>query len=285
MSTLPEIVLCLQSGLPEYPDVEYGVNIALLLQAPVKFLCMRGKLPTTSLEQAVARGTERLLSAGLSFVVEWAKGSVPEAIEIAVRDHPLALAMFSDRNRPVWRRMLRLGRFRHLMADVSSPLLRVRDTCWPLKEIMVCSGGLAYTIRLEKLAIRLAKASGARLTLLHIVEPVTLDYSLAREMHEHWPELIETHTPQARHFIKSIATAKAAGVEARLLVRHGQVVQEITQEARSGDYDLIGLGSAYSSRSLRGLYRPDVTALVSAAVDCPILTMRGTANDTFEQEP
>ncbi|HEY4693959.1 MAG TPA: universal stress protein [Bellilinea sp.] len=284
MSTNPEVVLCLQAGLPEYPDVEYGVNIAILLQAPMKFLCMRGKAGTSSLEQAVAQGTEKLLAAGLSFEVEWAKGSVPEAIEIAVRDHPQALAVFSDRNRPMWRRMLRLGRFRHLMADVSSPLLRLRDTCWPLKEIMVCSGGMAYTIRLEKMAIRLAKASGARLTLLHIVEPVTLDYSLAREMHDHWSELIETHTPQARHFIQSIAIAKEAGVEARLLVRHGQVVQEIIQEAKTGAYDMIGLGSAYSSRSLRGLYRPDVTALVSASVDCPILTMRGKASDTFEQE-
>jgi len=284
MNTQPEVILCLQAGLPEYPDVEYGVNIAGLLHAPIKFLCMRGRGTKATLEQAVQQGSEKLQAAGLPFEVEWAKGSVAEAIEIAVRDHPQALAIFSDRNRPVWRRKLRIGRLRHLMAEVSNPLLRVRDTCWPLTEIMVCSGGMAYTIRLEKMAIRLAKASGARVTLLHVVEPVTLDYSLAREMHDHWSQLIETHTPQARHFIQVVAAAKEAGVEARLLVRHGQVVQEIIHEMRSGDYDMVGLGSAYSSHSLRGLYRPDVTALVSAAVDCPILTMRGKAADTFEEE-
>jgi hypothetical protein len=60
------------------------------------------------------------------------------------------------------------------------------------------------------------------------------------------------------------------------------VVQKIIREAQAGDFDRIGLGPAYSSRSLRGLYRPDVTALVSAAVDCPILTMRGKASDTIE---
>lgn len=139
------------------------------------------------------------------------------------------------------------------------------------------AGGMAYTIRL-------AKANGARLTTLHIVEPVTLDYSLTREMHDHWSELIETFTPQARHFIKSIAAAKEAGVEARLLARHGQVVQVIIQEARSANYDRIGLGSAHSSRSLRGLSRQDVSPLASAAVDCPILTIRGKADDTFEQD-
>ncbi len=284
MTAQPEVVLCLQAGLSDYPDVEYGVNIARLLQASVKFLCMRGRGTTATLEQAVQLGSEKLQAAGLTFEVEWAKGLVAEAIETAVRDHPQALAIFSDRNRPVWRRLLRLGRLRHLMAEVSSPLLRVRDTCWPIEEILVCSGGMAYTIRLEKMAIRLAKASGARLTLLHIVEPVTMDYSLAREMHEHWSQLIETHTPQARHFIKVVAAAKEAGVEARLLVRHGEVVQEIIREVRSGDYDMVGLGSAYSSHSLRNLYRPDVTALVSAAVDCPILTMRGKESDTFEQD-
>jgi len=284
MNTQPEVVLCLQAGMPEYPDVEYGTNVARLLAAPVKFLCMKSKGSSADLERAVQLGVENLNKAGLPSTVEWATGSVPDAIEIAVKDHPEALAVFSDRNRPSWRRMLRLGRFRHLMADVSSPLLRVRDTCWPLKELLICSGGMAYTIRLEKMAIRLAQASGGRLTFLHIVEPVTLDYSLAREVHDNWAKLADTHTPQARHFMQAAAAAKTAGVETRLVVRHGAVVQEIVREVHSGDYDMVGLGSTYSSRSLRGLYRPDVTALVSAAVDCPILTMRGKASDTYETE-
>jgi len=72
-------------------------------------------------------------------------------------------------------------------------------------------------------------------------------------------------------------------VEAEVILRHGQVVDEIINEVEHGDYDLIGLGSVYSSHSLRGLYRPDVTALVSAAVACPILTMRGKVTDTFDE--
>lgn len=283
MNIQPEIVLCLQTGQPDYPDVDYSVNLAKMLSAPLKFLCMKARGSAAALEQAVDLGGKSLTEAGLPFAIEWGKGSVPKAIEIAVRDHPDALAIFSDRNRPTWRRMVWFGRLRHLMADLSSPLLRLRDTCWPLKELLVCSGGMGYTVRLEKFVLRLAQSAGARLTLLHIVEPVTLDYSLAREVHEHWAQLIDTHTPQARHFMQAVTAAKSAGVDARLVVRHGEVVKEIIQEVRAGSYDLVGLGSAYSSRSLRGMYRPDVTAMVSAAVDCPILTMRGAASDSYDQ--
>ncbi len=283
MNTYREIVICLQSGLQEYPELDYGVKLAGLLGASVKFICVQQRGPTAKLKQAVEAGAEELKAKGLSSEVEWAPGSLVEAMERAVLGHPQALALFSDRFGSTWQRLLRTIRFRHLMAEVSGPLLRVRDTCWPLKEILVCSGGFAYTIRLEKLAIHLAQAAGAKLTILHVVEPVTLDYSLAREVHDHWANLIETDTPQAQHLQKVLTAAKAAGVEAHVQIRHGQVVDEIVSEVQTGNYDMVGLGSVYSSHSLRGLYRPDVTALVSAAISCPILTMRGQLSDTFDQ--
>jgi len=65
-------------------------------------------------------------------------------------------------------------------------------------------------------------------------------------------------------------------------VRHGLILHEILDEIRHGGYDLVGMGSMYSSTSLSRLFRPDVTALVSAEVDCPLLTQRGPAENLTE---
>lgn len=282
MNAYQKVIICMQAGMPEYPELDYGINLAILLQLPVRFVCFLERRSTGKLKAAVQEGAKQLEASGIRTEVEWDQGSLVEAVERAVLGSPQALVLFSDRFGSTWQRLLRTIRFRHIMAEVSSPIIRLRDTCWPLKKILVCSGGLPYTIRLEKLAIHLAQAAGASLTVLHVVEPVTLDYSLAREVHDKWARLLETNTPQAQHLQHVLAAAEAAGVQAEVKLRHGQVVDEIIHEAELGNYDLVGLGSVYSSHSLRGLYRPDVTALVSAAVSCPILTMRGKAADTFD---
>ncbi|MCX8025814.1 MAG: universal stress protein, partial [Thermanaerothrix sp.] len=86
--------------------------------------------------------------------------------------------------------------------------------------------------------------------------------------------LLETHTPQARHFEVLLTEATQQGVSCELKVRHGSVVQEILAEIRDGNYDLIGMGSPLSARSLRRFFRPEVTTLVNTAVEEPLLIMR-----------
>jgi nucleotide-binding universal stress UspA family protein len=52
------------------------------------------------------------------------------------------------------------------------------------------------------------------------------------------------------------------------------VVHEILEEMRNGHYDLVAMGSPYSSESLRHLYMPNVTAEVAETLISPILVVR-----------
>lgn len=88
--------------------------------------------------------------------------------------------------------------------------------------------------------------------------------------------------PQSRHLQSALLAAQKANVEARVLVRHGPLIHELFDEIRTGGYDLVAVGSAYSSHTLRHLTRPDVAALVGATFDCPVLTARGKITDTYE---
>jgi nucleotide-binding universal stress UspA family protein len=51
-------------------------------------------------------------------------------------------------------------------------------------------------------------------------------------------------------------------------------VEEVLKEIKQGDYDLVCMGSPYSSHSLLHLYTPNVTAEVAETAHIPILTAR-----------
>lgn len=280
MKNLPPLLIALQGDHPSFPALEYGENLAKVLHTPVRLLCVRQRGSSSLLEEHAQRSAHALKALDVAVEIRWAEGNLVKAVLREMNQMPEAMLVISDKYRPIWRRWVRFGRFRRLQALLSSPILRVRDACWPLQNIIVCSGGLPYTKPVERLATRLAKTAGARLTFLHVVEPVMLDYPLAKEIHSHWEHLLQTDTPQARHLKQALAFAEQNGVEARVVVRHGLILHEILDEIRSGGYDLVGMGSTYSSTSLSRLFRPDVTALVSAAVDCPLLTQRGSAENS-----
>ncbi len=275
MTTYPQLLIALQSDHPTFPALEYGEPLARLLHTPVRLLCVRQRGSRGVLEERAQQAASRLTENGIPVEVSWVEGGMVAAVLRDMQTHPDSMLVISDVYRPVWRRWVRFGRFRRLQAALTAPILRVRDTRWPLGNILVCSGGLPYTIPVERLAIGLARRAGAALTFLHVVEPVTLDYPLAKEIHSHWEHLLQTDTPQAHHLKNALEAAEQAGVPARVVVRHGLVLHEILSEIRTGGYDLVGMGSTYSSHSLSSLFRPDVTALISAEVDCPLLTQRG----------
>lgn len=112
------------------------------------------------------------------------------------------------------------------------------------------------------------------MTLLNVVEPITYDYPTSRQVQEHVEGLVGTDTPQGRNLKTALSEAQAAGVPVEVKVRHGTIVHEILKEIRSGDYDLVGMGSPHSPSGLRHFFLPNVTAEVAEVIDRPVLTVR-----------
>ncbi len=281
MSTPPQLLIALQSGEPAYPALEYGISLAGLFRSPVTLLGVSKTGTAPRLEALIASARQQLEAEDIDVQIVQSTGSFEKALLGCLEDRPAALSLFSDLHRPVWGRFVRVGRFRRLMEVVPSPMMRIQTPCLPPRSILVCSGGLAYSIPLERLSIQVAAAASARITFFHVVEPVTLEYPLAREVRDHWGELLKTDTPQSRHLQRALQEAQAANVEARVLVRHGPLIHELFAEIREGGYDLVAVGSTYSSHSLRHLTRPNVAVLVAASFDCPVLTARGRLSDSY----
>ncbi len=269
-----QILLCTNGTETSRSALSYGVWMAQVLDTSVVLLgILEHQEDRSGLEKLLAETGVRLDQNNVSYQTLIREGRA----SIQIPNHAKMgnfLTIVGPLGRPTWRRWLRGRTFRRLLAGMASPLIYVPEERLSLRHILVCMGGLGYAFSMEQVILQLAQSTGARLTLLNVVEPVTFDYPVAKEVQHHWKHLLETDTPQGRNLQKAVREAEGAGLQVDVKVRHGNVVGEILDEVRGKDYDLIGLGSPYSGHSLRHLFIPNVTAEVAEAIDRPVLTVR-----------
>jgi nucleotide-binding universal stress UspA family protein len=256
------------------PSLEYGIWLAQMLSLPVQVLGVQEphdkRHPVAALVQEMLPS---LQSAGIPFQVEYQTGQAEDVVNQSVQ-WAGALVVLGPLGRPPLRRFL-LGRsFRHFMEELLMPILYVPKSRLPVRKILVCMGGLGYAMNVFHEALAIANPLHASLTFLHVVEPVTLDYPLAHEVEAHWQDLLNTNTPQGRILRQVLSETQGLEIESEVRLRHGHIVPEILKEIETGNYDLVCMGSMYSSQSLRHLTLPNVTAEIAETAGCPILTVR-----------
>lgn len=269
------LLLCTNGCETTRPSLAYGAWLAGLLKVPVTLLGIVEEVSQQNSVQALTRQViETLDKNNIQYRLVLDKGYAPDVITryAALDEH--SMVVVGPLGRPAWRRLMMGRSFRRLMARIQGPILYVPKEHLRLQKVLVCLGGLGYADTVIQLCVRFAGLTGAEVTLLHVVEPITLDYPTSHEIFEHLENIQETDTPQGRNLRAAMRLIHAAGLTARLKIRRGSVVNEITDEIASGHYDLVGMGSAYSTHSLRHLYMPNVTAEVGESVPCPILTVR-----------
>ncbi len=269
-----------------WPAIEYGAWAAASISVPVTLLGIAERLPSAPiddkypLEQIFARAVSLFNERGVAYKLEVENGDAEEVIprEVMKRD---CIAVIGPLGRPPLRRFLVGRSIRHLLAEISTPILYVPKLRLPLKKMLVCIGGLGYEITAEHLAIRMAVASRAEVTVLHVSPPVDLDYPTARAESDHWRDLINTNTLPGRNLRRAAEVAREASLVTSVKARQGNVVEEIMEEIKDGNYDLACLGSSYSSHSLRQMYMTDVTGEVAINVNCPVLTARYSPENSY----
>jgi len=272
-------LICTNGQETTWPAIEYGAWMAAALHSPVSLLGVAEHLPSSTidekhpLESIFSRAVELFEQKGLTYTLEVQNGEAEQVIPREARKHE-SLVVLGRLSRPPLRRLLAGRSIRWLLSEIVSPVLYVPRACLPLKKMLVCLGGLGYEINAEQLGIRAGVIAQAEVTLLHVAAPVDLDYPAARVEREHWRELEKTDSLTGRHVRLALDAARTAGLAATLKARQGHVVEEILAEIQEGHYDLVCMGSTYSSHALRHLYGPNVTEEVAERTPCPLLIAR-----------
>ncbi|MGD1993062.1 MAG: universal stress protein [Anaerolineae bacterium] len=149
-----------------------------------------------------------------------------------------------------------------------------RGTETALHSLLACTGGREVALPLIETSARLAKVTGACVTLFHVVTPFPSMYTGLEQLEETLPKLLKTDTPLARHLRHGAEILAERQIPAQVELQYGVVADEIIREAHGGAYDLVVLGVSSSTRRLAEWLMGDVTRSVVEHVPCSVLVFK-----------
>jgi nucleotide-binding universal stress UspA family protein len=124
-------------------------------------------------------------------------------------------------------------------------------------------------------ALTIAKALGARLTIVYVMAPIIptvpeqyLDAVTLDQLDK------QARRWSARQLNSLAEKAKKAGLRATTLLRAGDPVEQIVRAGRSTRADLIVVGT-HGRRGLPKFFLGSVAERVVAMAPCPVVTVRG----------
>jgi nucleotide-binding universal stress UspA family protein len=259
--------------------IEYGAWLAEVMRLKITLLGVTEVLNPAAiddhhpLEDVFERAVSLFKEKELPYSLDVRNGDAEQIIPEKANSGNY-ITVLSRLGRTQIRRMIVGRSIRPLMERIQGPILYVPEIRLPLKKILISAGGLGYEAAAENLALQVASANHADVTILHVMPPTDLDYPTTRRLRGHTKDLAESNTLPGRSLRTALEIAQSAGLNARAIARHGIIVDEILSELHEGNYDMVCMGSSYSANTLRQFYAPNVTAEIAEAAHCPTLTAR-----------
>ncbi len=157
---------------------------------------------------------------------------------------------------------------------IQPPVLVAIGECKQLKNFLVCTGGKEFIERAIHFTGKLAAAVGASVTLLHVMaEPPAIYVDLVR-LEEDVDRLLESKSELGTNLRRQKRELERLGVSAAVHLRHGIVIDQVFEEVREGNYDLIVTGTSQARGLLRHYIMGDLTRSILNRANCPVLVAR-----------
>jgi nucleotide-binding universal stress UspA family protein len=157
---------------------------------------------------------------------------------------------------------------------IQPPVLVAIGECKHLKRFLVCTGGKEFIEQAVQFTGEIAAALGASVTLLHVMAAPPAIYVNLVQLEENVDQLLESKSELGINLLRQKRDLERLAVPAEVRLRHGIVIDQVLEEARAGDYDLIVTGTS-QARGLLGHYiMGDLTRSILNRANCPVLVAR-----------
>ncbi len=161
-----------------------------------------------------------------------------------------------------------------VIKTVQPPVLVAIGEREQLKRFLVCTGGKEFIEQAVQFTGRLAAAVNASVTLLHVMaEPPAMYADLVR-LEENVDQLLESKSELGTNLRRQKRELERLGVSADVRLRHGIVIDQVFEEAREGNYDLIVTGTSQAGGLLRHYIMGDLTRSILNRASVPVLVAR-----------
>jgi len=162
-----------------------------------------------------------------------------------------------------------------IIKAVAPPVLVVIGNRETLKRLLICSGGEKYIDKAVEFAGEIARASGASITLFHVMAEPPAVYSDLIKMEEDVNLLLHSNSGLGENLRREKEVLDRLGVTSEVRLRHGLVISEVFKEVNRGDYDLVVTGSSPVGGTLRTYIMGNITREIVNRSECPVLVVRG----------
>ncbi len=111
-------------------------------------------------------------------------------------------------------------------------------------------------------------------TILHVMSQIGAGPGVrGQQLRADAEELVAEHAPEGALLEKDVQMLERPGIHPHAKVRHGLVVDEILEEARNGDYDLVIIG-AHPGEGWQHILLDDLARKIIVHLDRPVLVVK-----------
>jgi len=157
-----------------------------------------------------------------------------------------------------------------LVGQLRASSLVVRQPRWALKRILLVARFSSNDDLAADWVVRLARPSGAAVTVLTVTPPMPVMYQYGRQMRPGLDVVMASDTTSGIWLRKLAKRLDKWDISGSFHLRQGEADWQIRQEVEEGDYDLIIVGAEPNQRFTRWLFGGVVGPLLRWA-DRPVL--------------
>jgi nucleotide-binding universal stress UspA family protein len=164
-----------------------------------------------------------------------------------------------------------------VIKSIQPPVLVAIGESKQLTRFLICTGGKEFIEQAVQFTGRLAAAVNASVTLLHVMaEPPAMYADLVR-LEENVDQLLQSKSELGTNLRRQRRELERLGVPAEVRLRHGIVIDQVFDEVREGNYDLIVTGTSQARGLLRHYIMGDLTRSILNRANVPVLVARAGA--------
>lgn len=163
-----------------------------------------------------------------------------------------------------------------VVAHTALPVLIAKREARPLRRILICDSGAQSPslLKLFRTHLPALMAGASDVTVLHVMSQISAAPGVrGDDLRSTAEQLIEAGTPEGAILEQDLTYLSRLDLAVHAKVRHGLVVDEIVQEARSDNYDLVVIG-AHRDEGLPRFLLDDLAHELVLDVDRAILVVR-----------
>ncbi len=201
-------------------------------------------------------------------------GDASHAILSAAEQQPFDLVVFG-RLRPRLTHLLPRSRSKVIAQRLHPSALRIQGKVNPIRHILVASGGDYHTYADVRVAAQIAQPLQAMITIMHIVSQQSLVFEGFRPRQIDIGEFLAGSSAEASTLRTAAASLRERGISVNLRGRSGPVLDQLLDELRSGNYDMLVIGAHSVARPLDRMLLEDIADELLDMSPIPVLVVKG----------